>query len=181
MSIFCPECGKDDMIQKVSAIYSSGITSGSYSGPTSGVSVPIGSGKPSVIGGYTTLKGTSQTEISRKLAPPKHPTRPTNGCLILSIIGLWMVAGMFGMSIGKNSSVAPYFAIVVIFCIIGALIAYNNSEQKKRRPEIEAAEKKWQIAMSKWNELYYCARNDCVFTAEGELASADRVADILYR
>jgi hypothetical protein len=59
MAIVCPQCGKDDMIQNVSAVYSGGTASGSYSGPSGGIATPLGSGKPALVGGYTTLHGTS--------------------------------------------------------------------------------------------------------------------------
>ncbi len=61
------------MVQKVSAIYSAGTTRRKYTGPSEGLGVPFGSGSPVVVVGQTTLYGTSQTDLSRKLASPAKP------------------------------------------------------------------------------------------------------------
>jgi hypothetical protein len=47
------------MVQKVSVIYENGISTGDYSGPNVGVGIPIGGGKPTIVGGTTRLSGTT--------------------------------------------------------------------------------------------------------------------------
>ena len=68
MAAVCPVCGKDDAIQKVSSVVSSGQASGAFSGPTGGVAY-VG-GKWGAVGGYTTLSGRTSSELARLLAPP---------------------------------------------------------------------------------------------------------------
>jgi hypothetical protein len=69
----CPKCGHIDQIQKVTSIFSGGVTSGIYSGPSIAVSTPIGKGQTTITGGYTTLSGGSQSLLSSRLAPPAKP------------------------------------------------------------------------------------------------------------
>jgi len=55
MPTLCLVCGKDDVIQKVSAVVSGGQVPGTFSGPTGGLA-HVG-GKLGAVGGYTTLSG----------------------------------------------------------------------------------------------------------------------------
>jgi len=79
-AIVCPHCNKDDAIQKVSAIVDAGISSGSYSGPsTSHVSID---GKSGTSYGYSFLSGSGMTELARQFIPPSEPRKPVKktGC-----------------------------------------------------------------------------------------------------
>jgi hypothetical protein len=57
-----------------------------------------------------------------------------------------------------------------------------NEETTRRKARIEATEvPRWQRAMEKWAEPYYCARNDCVFDpTTKKSAPADKMLEMLY-
>ena len=74
MPIICPQCNKDDMIQKVKAVYSGGVSSGQYSGTSVGIGISTKDGTPTVVSGNTNIAGTSQTLLSRRLSPPPQPS-----------------------------------------------------------------------------------------------------------
>lgn len=94
MPIVCPIDGKDDAIQKVSALVSAGKSTGSFSGPTGGIA-HIG-GEWGTVGGFSRLKGGTITDLAKMLTPPKKPNRPRTkiiGCSIL--LFMMMVYGWF--------------------------------------------------------------------------------------
>jgi len=193
-AIFCPECSKDDQIQKVSAIYHGGTTTTSLSGVTTTVSSPVGSNKTQVGSGYSTMSGVSQTNLSSLLAPPAHPGDGSLGCwwgslfaIVLSvfaIIVVWVspieqkrkvqitvVAGLalLGAVVGPvgNSNIAYRGAIVfIVIAMLSSIILYivGLYEEQKRR-KIVAGQQVivWKTKMQKWDSLYYCHRNGCVF------------------
>jgi hypothetical protein len=174
--IICPQCSKDDMIQKVSAIYSAGTASGSFSGPTGGIAAPIGSGKPSIVGGYTTLRGRTQTALSTKLSPPAKPKPPSSAGGWLFVIVLVLIS--FAL-IGTGGTTA-FFGVLFLIGAIGVGVLGSKGEASKRQ-RYETLTVRWTNALAAWNRLYYCSRNDCVFDPEtGRQVPADRIAELLY-
>lgn len=94
MSILCPIDGKDDAIQKVSAIVLSGTSTGTDSGPTGGVA-HVG-GKWGTVRGYSTLSGQTRSDLASTLAlPPK----PKAGGTLKTIFSMIVVLAWFGLSI----------------------------------------------------------------------------------
>jgi hypothetical protein len=55
-------------------------------------------------------------------------------------------------------------------------------QTKKENAKIDSIEiPKWQRAIAKWNRLYYCFRDDCLFDGEtGEATHIDRMPEYLY-
>lgn len=84
MSITCPVCNKDDVIQKVAAIIVSGRASGTFSGPSGGVT--YSDGKWGTVGGYSVLSGQTTTELAQLLAIPKKPKEHAFSCLATGVI-----------------------------------------------------------------------------------------------
>ncbi len=152
----CPECGQVDMVQKVSAIFSGGITTGTYSGPSIGVAVPIGKGQTSVAGGYTNLKGGSQSLLSSRLSPPSKPTaQKIPSAQIGTGIALLCIGILFAFS----------SVLMAIICIFGGItiLVWCYIAAEGRRIEADSLLPQWEESMARWHRLYYCARDDGVF------------------
>jgi hypothetical protein len=167
-SFLCPVCGKDDAIQKVSAIVASGQASGTLSGPSGGAAY-VG-GKWGITGGYTTLSGSMATELAQKLAPPSEPSLGGGACLLLFFIG----GGIFEIVIALSTGEIWTFPIGIVTIAIGAipLILYF-----KEKPKIE---ERFVKAKSKWARLYYCSRDDIVFDPQtGETCHPDNLGKFL--
>src|SRR6266705_4917183 len=95
-SLSCPHCGQLDSVRKVSAIVSSGTSSGSYTGYGDGIG--YSSSGMIIMDELITLTGSSQTQLSSLLSPPRETpdrtfesklARPGSICL--------MLLGAFGM------------------------------------------------------------------------------------
>lgn len=85
MSNSCPICQKDDAIQRVVAVVQSGRSSGTYSGPSGGVA--YSDGKWGSVSGYSTLSGSTVSDLAKSLVPPQEPQRGSLGL----IFWLWLL------------------------------------------------------------------------------------------
>ena len=166
-SFLCPVCGKDDAIQKVSAIVASGRASGTLSGPSGGAAY-VG-GKWGITGGYTTLSGSMATELAQKLAPPSEPSRG-RGVLASLFIG----GGIFEIVIALSTEEIWILPIGIVTIAIGAILLILYFKEK---PKIE---ERFVKAKSKWARLYYCFRDDIVFDPQtGETCHPDNLGKFL--
>lgn len=181
MAIACPQCGRDDMIQKVSAIYSAGISAGSFMGPTVGITDSPGQGGDAFVGGYMMLRGATQTALSTRLAPPPQPRKgdPTTVPALL-LLSAW-IATIFIGTISAGTIWIIIF-VVVTLSVLAGLFYLIGPVKAKAHGKWMAEMAVWQKAISNWDKLYYCARNDCVFApTTGESVPADRMYELLYR
>jgi hypothetical protein len=85
----CPVCGKNNAIQKVSGVVTSGQASGTFSGSSGGV-VNIDD-KWGATGGYTTLSGSTVSNLAALLTPPQEPKKRAFGWLATVVI--WYFCG----------------------------------------------------------------------------------------
>ena len=200
----CPECGKDDQIQKLSVIYSSGQSSGTFSGPAGGVAYV--DGKWGSISGYSTLTGTSMSELARLLSPPPEPKEGRGlgywvfplllipfGMLLYGCIGTYL-STMFiirpsGSTLeGAGRLIFPLVLVISLGLIFAGVIVFRGinkfSKNKRREQDKYYAEKKplWDRAMSKWRRLYFCFRDGIVFDhLTNEKCQPQQVREFVYK
>jgi hypothetical protein len=196
----CPRCGQIDRIAKATAIYSGGMSSDFYSGSSTSINTPIGRGVSSISNSYSSFSGTSQSIISRKLTPPVKPEMPSKGagstCGGIALLGMGLLSAIpFFVSLnayqelGINmiDAMTQYngWAIILaaIFIPVGILVLNSpdkEAEEKKREAAYQIAE--WQKAMTRWDRLYYCERDDIVFDpSEQTYIPVDQMINFLYR
>jgi hypothetical protein len=185
MPILCPVCGKDDATQKLSAIVSSGQASGTFSGPSAGV-IRVG-GKWGATGTYTTLSGSTATELARKLSPPPEPRKPSG-------LGCWLYVGLFGSAVGALSvgsvlvvnlsdESAPYmlFALLFYLSILVITVVMHNTKKSRQIATYTLEKPAWDAAMKRYKSLYYCFRDDVVFDPQtGETCAPESLNKFLY-
>jgi gamma-glutamyl:cysteine ligase YbdK (ATP-grasp superfamily) len=74
---------------------------------------------------------------------------------------------------------------VLLAVMVVAIVAWSRASERAFKRRVQAAEpdeRRWQIAKNRWNGLYYCARNDCVFDpTTNESAPTDQLHDLLFR
>lgn len=74
-----------------------------------------------------------------------------------------------------------FFILVLAFFIIYYIGIFQEYSRKVALFEA-AVRPAWQKAISRWQDLFYCARDDCVFEASTRAwAPADKMNDLLYR
>ena len=169
--IVCPECEKDDMVQKVSAIYSGGVSTTNYQQP---VAVQTDSG---MIYGNVDKTAVSKTDLAKRLAPPTEPQPQSAGCLFWMVIGCLFI-GFMGLMVASGGDYTLLIGSIGVigFCFYyykSYYIPFNKMYKDKLKPE-------WDKAKQKWPDLYYCYRNDCVFDpSTGKSVPPERKSELL--
>jgi len=174
----CPQCGKDDKIQKVSSVYSGGFSTAINNSPL-------------VAYGVEQRTITTITPLAQRLAPPAKPK--LTGCAATSPVAILIVAAVLSLilfcvlfpslaweSSGANSWANCIFLglMFIVMMAIGVPIGiYSVKKQKELHPQIAM----WEKAIQKWNEIYYCWRDDSLFDpASGKSVPSHRMSDLLY-
>lgn len=150
MGCECPRCQKDDMVVKVSSIFSSGFSMTSQSGPAAGIG--LYGGKIGIGVGGSSSSGINVSQLSLRLKPPSKPK--INGCLMTIII----------------ASLVLFLAFLLrepnILWVVGSvgLIALLFFIQKSHSRKMEI----YNQLSQKWAEYYYCSRDDIVFSCKNK-------------
>ncbi len=110
------------------------------------------------------VEAKARKELANKLAPPPNPTAksasPTGGGI--EAVGMFADGGVVGLIVGS---------VLALIAIPLALLGDSSGP----RPD-------WQIAMDRWDSLYYCAHCDGVFTpSQGGLVPSKQMRSLLYR
>ena len=138
----CPICQRNDKAQKISA-----ITASNTHGLAEMFQPPV---KP---------------KYEEGLAP--NSTAPLLGSLISSITIVIIFVCWGGQLISGVAALITNFLLVVfdILCIrnIRKLNREYRSEEEKAREEFKNEIQEWKKKKRRWNSLYYCFRDDCVY------------------
>ncbi len=185
----CPLCGQLDRVEKVTSVYNAGFSMGNYAGTSIGVG--SAGGRLVVTGSSTHLTGTQQTLISQRLAPPLSPVqRHMNDgsawpalfvpCLIFTII----FGGCFLLLLGNSIASAFKFILLIPVGLFGGMavifLLMMIRASHKKRSMIETETPYWQRAMEKWDRLYFCHRDDVVFSPQsGRYVRMEQMSSLL--
>jgi hypothetical protein len=154
----CPVCGKDNAIQKVSAIVSSGFVTGTTVGP-----VVLGDDDIGIVVGSSS----STTNLAQLLSPPTKPRKTGNVSLALIVAGafflsfwLWAKALEILSLSGTIGLILTVLYLIAILVVALTVVARSITHSGRRfRDRMQA----WETCMSVWMRLYYCHRDDVVF------------------
>jgi predicted RNA-binding Zn-ribbon protein involved in translation (DUF1610 family) len=229
----CPECGRNDKSEKVTAVI------GSQSQEISGMEqknevIVDGQGKQQVVTHTVPFTRKQISVLGQRLAPPEEPQFetglqsqgfiPSEGgsssggilaiicgavLLIVSVvIGLVVLVGIYNLFTSPGNQIQDIAMMAIIGLVSGlisflvgtAAIAFGiylviRSSRKKRtqladyqrKVEDEFAERQhiqsaWKTAIERWNLLYYCGRDDCVFIpGEHTSAPTSKMKEYLYQ
>jgi hypothetical protein len=182
-TIVCPQCENDSSIQRVSAVVASGISTGSFSGPTGAIT--FSDGKVGSAGGYTTLSGGSSTELAKMLAlPMRHQKVFSNSCSGITLIILMLMLFFAGIMIvltslqngGGDVECFLPIGIVTLLSVTITVIAMSNRDKR-----IESTEwPYWEKYKASWDKLYYCHKHGIVIDPEtGKTCEPAQIKDFV--
>ncbi|MFM8426272.1 MAG: hypothetical protein ACKOBL_13975 [Chloroflexota bacterium] len=168
----CPKCHRMDNVLKVSAI---------VQGNTHQISgqVPVSRMYQDSEGwhertSYESYNATQQSTLARKLTPPQKPAKgnslfgsivayPVSVVVILG--GMGSISGIYdgitkGIALNIFLGIAGGVGIIMLLFVIWRLYLYFDKPHKEKHVVSVA---KWKDSISKWDNLYYCTRDDCIF------------------
>lgn len=200
MTTICPVCDEGDAVQKVQAVVSGGTATGAFSGPSGGVT--YSGGRFGALGAFTTISGTSETELAKMLKPPpplKKPKGLGNTGIFFGGCGLFVIAGVSFTLLAiiepliptgiSGNNLAPALgwvgfcgiAAFPAFCVIYILNTMGKRRMKASKRDYNQEKPRWDLAMQKWLRLYYCHRDGLVFDPETlETCKPQELKEFLY-
>lgn len=193
----CPICHRIDNVAKVSSIVNGETHQITGQVP---VSTTYDSDGWSLGTSYKTYHATQQSALAKKLMPPQEPRKAksfkefiqdviilTPFAILIMILGnliLVILGDIIGTST-KNYLVKPttildfldvfhlvlYSATLVIGFSVVALWKYRTRKEKKSNLIFEQSIlSNWKKNIARWNQLYYCSRDECIFIPGENLA-----------
>lgn len=179
-SLRCPWCGQMDAVYKVSALYEYGFSTQTYQKL---IPPPVGTSWAPL---FWTEDKVVQSQLSKKLAPPARPIeqevkhenwKPSPTVALAS--SLLFIAAIFGGLVTMSGS--PVIGLSIIGFSLITIWILNKGSRIAAEVAYENAVREWQSACYKWEQLYYCARDDGVFLpSEGRFIPAHNMQAYLY-
>lgn len=178
-NLVCPKCGRADAVRKVTSIVNDGTTrteSNRLGMSISGDEIAFNSGLGNSV---------SHTELASTLAAPRKPSQPSRKGLsaifpgfrlncagsFLGLIMLSMVCSFPVLYPTYRENPLLIFVPVIIF-VASAIVLMRWVWLSKRREAQMLREgeahypleiEQWKRALARWEQLYYCYRDDGVF------------------
>jgi len=193
----CPSCGQSDCVQKVSAIVSSAAIH------SQGVTVEKSDYKDKDGKWYSSTEqvpfnGTQSTVLAEKLKPPAKPMIPGNpnarwtvtsfllimACFLLIIGACILTMGLMRPDLRANM-ISGILVIITGVILIFTYINLKNTREKNTASKTQTIQNselpQWEKAMGRWELLYYCSRDDCIFTQDDKKGtSLDDMHELLF-
>jgi hypothetical protein len=199
----CPLCRRNDQVEKISAILKKQTSQSDGYVPQQEIytdSDGHAHSRTVNVRVQTTHKtdlaqGLNPPELARPKEPSSRPTWMILGCAIILFISIgcslvYAIAGMLTILFNQSSSPPNYSYLFASACAtaamlipVGLFFLWKSSKKKDEarvNQELSAyqqAYQQWQQAMARYENLYYCGRDDVVFIP-GEKTSAN-VADLM--
>jgi hypothetical protein len=148
MAIECSAC-KSDNAQKMSLVYETGISS--LDGKSTGVGIGVSRGGIGVGVGSSKVKGTQQTELSKRAAPPAKKRLLRN--TILYVIGILLVPGFINSTLNIDNQVLQML-VGLGYLALAATHTYKSFMYNK---------KVWPELYQRWDRQYMCLKCGTVF------------------
>lgn len=175
------------MVLKVSAIHSGGTSSTEYE-----VIVPIQLGSK-ITPVSSKRVGVSQTELSKKLAPPPQPEPKDYAVyndterMLITLAKLAVLLGIGLMVWGQCANLATLGGQGLLQMILGipligcAYVYIHFVTSRWEKQAMAVLMPRWQRAIARWDQLYYCARDDGVLIpGQSRLVPVDQMTSFLY-
>jgi hypothetical protein len=157
-------------VSKVSAIVQHGTYQVSGQMPVSRISQDGDGLKSSTT--YESYSATQQSNLARNLMPPRKPDREYSNFIGLAVfpiiltvlvIFVGIAAILPAIQLSPVERVGYGLGSILYIALIVKLVKWLIKIDKPFKAEYEVEVAKWEFSISKWNQLYYCLRDDCVF------------------
>ncbi len=157
--LVCPRCNSNSHMRKVSAVVSEGTAASGYK--------------------------VSSTDLASKLKMSPMPRTTMTGSDVAGPLGIgclvswitWLLIALIGYKVLQFGKSGEPYAIGLLITVMLVSIIVSTNFSKRRQEEARRVREEtiqWNRMQQIWDELYYCSRNDIVFSESNpsEFASA---------
>ena len=169
-SVRCPLGGHPEMVQKVTAVFTSGSSYGQGVGhvDTSATTYSSRGGFGwSAGGGTTSMYEERFSGLATLLAPPEEPAYQSPWGLASRLwVGFWALGFVVLPSAVSNSPMGPGALIVDIpFLLLctGGVWWWKARTAARRKRSVSAARARWKTLITEWDRSFYCHKDGVVF------------------
>jgi len=187
----CPLCNKDDHVTKITTIIQRETQRISGQLPVTSTQMDS-DGHLRTSTDLSHFSGTSISDLAQKLKPPSKPSLgclskwryPDTTCLTIGSAIMALALFGFGFSMMIEGDAAAIAGLIGGIAFIGIFLGSRKFKQwqsKKGEEALKPEMDRWNYAMSRWDKLYYCSRDDCLYIP-GEHVSVpiESMEKILY-
>ena len=155
----CPRCGRNDQVKAASAIVREQTVA---------------------LDGVVMHEGQS-TALATALAAPVAPLEEPASCWVRLAVVL-IIVGALAMFLGLTSKTGITTGLGIFFLLSGVIGVLPERHRLANNRWAQPEHPRWERAMTRWQSLYYCARDDCVFIpGENQAVPLAQMHDYLYR
>jgi hypothetical protein len=165
--LVCPACGQIDRVEKASSAVrrSSGL--------------------------FMDSERAFVSELAQNLSPPQPPEPYTMADAISAVLRWWLVAAVAALvllaiknqdevSVPESTLESLLIAVVVLLAVFMPLVQIAKWYLSLR--QLRVSWPAWERAMERWQQVYYCYRDDVIFIrGEGHGFPPDQMAQLVYR
>jgi hypothetical protein len=126
--------------------------------------------------------------LAQRLSAPGKPDAGSNALAVMGALILLGISGLCGcISLSASSDIGSGRGVAVLIAIVCGLIGIviwvsSNDSHKKRVEQVQQVEiPRWEKAMARWNQLYYCFRDDSVFITSEKSVPISQMMEYIYR
>jgi hypothetical protein len=191
----CPQCHRNDKVEKASSIVAAQTHTVTGSRPVTDY-YQDSDGNTHSTTSSVSFTDRKTSDLARKLKKIEKPARPDKpslyptfafAALAITTFGCIFEPTYPGHFVLSISDEIVTFLIVSFLFGIGAIITWKRYRRAQNDYSNVLAVfdnnlAKWENGMSRWNRLYYCFRDDCVFTlADNDYANVSNIEHYLYQ
>jgi hypothetical protein len=194
--VICPKCQRSDSVQKVTAIIAGGTKVIEERG---GIDIDTDYGMDVIPLTYSSV---ARSNLARKLAAPERPLQTKSyGCvaalfitrlgvaLVVTVllVALFFCAFPFLAAIYAQNN-ALFIGILIAGLGIIGLILFSSiragwrqtRSTSEQRNSYDARVQAWEASYNRWQQLYYCFRDDGVFLpGQSSFVPVNQMSDYL--
>ncbi len=182
----CPQCNQNDKVERVSAIIASQTYKVEGTRPVTEVYTDS-EGKTRSNVSYEKYTNVQISTLAQRLAAPERPQAPNKPFAywihIVTIVcaGAALFQVFFHTSMDSGLALLIFIALMIAFPMLYRLSQKAKSDYLKHVSEYQVEIDRYDRAMKRYEMLYYCYRDDCVFViGETEFVPLSNLREYVY-
>ncbi len=187
--IECPRCHHDDKVAKVTVLIHQGthVITGKMPVTTTHYD---SDGHQHSTTDWSEFSGTQKSDLALLLSPPQKPSHGWISIWNGSFIPIAIFIGLISISPIVMAFQQDKFIYGLGLFLLGLVMMavaigvwkFNKTYRQKAKEALQPKMDIWNHAMSRWEKLYYCSRDDCVYIpGENESASIHDMNELIHK